>query len=102
MVLDRGSSATLGRTCALQEEKLVFHLFSIFSHEQYCSFDLDLPIECDDEYWVANEPEQAFKQPAGVPSRISYFNWMIKLSNIRAMVIRRIVRLFHRVFEISA
>lgn len=58
------------------------------------SFDLDLPIECDDEYWEAEDPENSFKQPSGLPSYISYFVWMVKLDSIRAMVIRRIVRRF--------
>lgn len=60
-----------------------------------CSFDLDLPIQCDDEYWLnEDEPENAFKQPVGVPSQVSYFVWNIKLSNFLAMTIRKIVRVF--------
>lgn len=63
------------------------------SHVLY-SFDLDLPIECDDEYWMTEDPEKAFQQPPGLPSRVSYFVWMLKFGNIRAAAIRRIVRRF--------
>lgn len=63
---------------------------SSFSHVAN-SFDLELPIECDDEYWVAEDPENSFKQPPGLPSGISFFVWMIKLSNLGATALRRIV-----------
>lgn len=59
------------------------------------SFDVELPVECDDEYWATEAPYDAFKQPNGVPSQVSYFIWMIKLSNIRARAIREIVRRFY-------
>lgn len=66
-------------------------VLSIVPDERF-SFDVDLPTECDDEYWVADDLGNAFKQPPGLPSQMSYFVWMIKLSNIRAKANRRIVR----------
>lgn len=68
-------SASLGRPCAIQEE----------------DFDVDLPTEVDDEYWEnEHEPEQAFKQPPGKPSLLSYFISLIKLIQILAVALRTI------------
>jgi hypothetical protein len=55
------------------------------------SFDLDLPIECDDEYWENSNPEECFKQPAGQPSTIEFFNRYLSLTDILAYTIRTIV-----------
>jgi hypothetical protein len=55
------------------------------------SFDLDMPVECDDEYWEHNDPDQAFKQPPEMPSVIAYFNSSLKLSQILAFALRTIV-----------
>lgn len=61
------------------------------SEASLLSFDLDLPIECDDEYWVTSDPAQAFKQPPGKPAMISYFNCMLRLNQINAFAMRTIV-----------
>ncbi|KAJ2915986.1 hypothetical protein MD484_g4433, partial [Candolleomyces efflorescens] len=45
-------------------------------------FDVDLPIECDDEYWEDPDPEKAFKQPPGKPSKVSYFCALLRLLQI--------------------
>jgi hypothetical protein len=67
--------ASFGRPCAIQEE----------------DFDVDLPTEIDDEYWENElEPEQAFKQPVGKPSVLSYFVSIIKLIQILAVALRTI------------
>jgi len=55
------------------------------------SFDLDLPVECDDEYWSPSDPKDAFKQPPGMPSKMSYFIAYLKLSQILAFALRTIV-----------
>ncbi|KAF5372065.1 hypothetical protein D9758_005023 [Tetrapyrgos nigripes] len=39
-------------------------------------------VECDDEYWEAEDPEQAFKQPEGKPSLISYWNCYCRLMEV--------------------
>lgn len=55
------------------------------------SFDLDLPAECDDEYWSPPDPKDAFKQPPGKPSEMSFFIAYLKLSQILAFALRTIV-----------
>lgn len=55
------------------------------------SFDLDLPVECDDEYWSPEDPKDAFTQPPGKPSKMSYFIAYLKLSQILAFALRTIV-----------
>ncbi|KAJ6542285.1 fungal-specific transcription factor domain-containing protein [Mycena vulgaris] len=64
--MDRSISATLGRTCAIHHN----------------DFDLDPPIECDEEYW--EHPTDPFEQPMGVPSRVAFFNALLRLSHILA------------------
>jgi hypothetical protein len=56
------------------------------------SFDVDLPLECDDEYWEHPNPDMAFKQPPGKPSVIAYFNSYLKLNQVLAFSLRTIVR----------
>ncbi|KAE9395145.1 hypothetical protein BT96DRAFT_997922 [Gymnopus androsaceus JB14] len=41
-----------------------------------------LPIECDEIYWETEDPEKAFVQPPGVPSRLSFFIFYCKLLEI--------------------
>ncbi|KAI0326454.1 hypothetical protein GY45DRAFT_1258946 [Cubamyces sp. BRFM 1775] len=74
VAMDRHASFALGRPCAIQDE----------------DFDLDLPIECDDEYWTHPDPEQAFKQPPGKPSTVTFFNCYIRLHQILAFALRTI------------
>ncbi|KAF9049480.1 hypothetical protein BDZ89DRAFT_1154371 [Hymenopellis radicata] len=45
-------------------------------------FDVDLPIDCDDEYWDHPNPKLNFKQPDGLPSSISFFIELLKLIRI--------------------
>ncbi|KAF8998967.1 fungal-specific transcription factor domain-containing protein [Cyathus striatus] len=61
--LDRTTSTSVGRPCATFDE----------------NFDLDMPIECDDEYWENPNPEYRFKQPEGVPSIYSTKTKWLKL-----------------------
>lgn len=56
------------------------------------SFDVELPIVCDDEYMEHPDPEQAFKQPAGKPSLIACFVSTLKLMQITTFALRTIVR----------
>lgn len=94
MVLDRLMGASFGRPCAIQEEEYVFGClgFPKRIHDSFASFDVDFPMEIDDEYWDnEHEPDKAFKQPAGKPSVISYFVSLIKLIQILAVALRTIV-----------
>lgn len=74
VAMDRFGSAALGRPCAIQDE----------------DFDLDLPLEVDDEYWEHPDPAKAFQQPPGVPCSISFFNSFLKLNQILAFALRTI------------
>ncbi|KAJ7595715.1 fungal-specific transcription factor domain-containing protein [Mycena floridula] len=53
-------------------------------------YDQDPPAECDDEYWDHSDPEQAFKQPAGKPSKLTYWLNYMKLLEIMAFSQRTI------------
>ena len=56
------------------------------------SFDLDLPLEVDDEYWEGRrDGEKMFEQPRNIPSRIAAFNHFIKLTQIMAFTMRTMV-----------
>ncbi|KAJ7657176.1 fungal-specific transcription factor domain-containing protein [Mycena polygramma] len=67
---DRVMSANMGCACAVQYE----------------DFDVDLPTECDDEYW--EHPTHPFQQPTGVPSRVTFFNTLIRLHHILAFSLK--------------
>ncbi|KAI0372641.1 hypothetical protein BV20DRAFT_963680 [Pilatotrama ljubarskyi] len=56
-------------------------------------FDVALPIECDDEYWVSEDPEKAFKQPPGKPSKITFWTSYVRLSKIVGYVLRTLYSL---------
>ncbi|CAA7262258.1 unnamed protein product [Cyclocybe aegerita] len=53
-------------------------------------FDLEFPIECDDEYWEHPDPEKRFKQPPNKPSLISAFNVQLKLIKIMGLCSRMV------------
>lgn len=63
------------------------------------SIDLDLPIGCDDEYWLNPNPELAFKQPEGKPSTVTFFNCALRLTQIHAFALRTIVRGFSTYYD---
>ncbi|KAJ7179778.1 fungal-specific transcription factor domain-containing protein [Mycena filopes] len=72
VALDRLISTSLGRSCALHLEE----------------FDVELPIECDDEYWENDDPALAFKQPDGKPSQVTFFRCFLQLNNILAFALK--------------
>ncbi|KAJ7021461.1 hypothetical protein C8F04DRAFT_267477 [Mycena alexandri] len=53
-------------------------------------YNIDYPIECDDEYWQPSDPAMAFKQPLGKPSVTSYAIVFFKLVEIIGMAQRTI------------
>ncbi|KAF9068619.1 fungal-specific transcription factor domain-containing protein [Rhodocollybia butyracea] len=73
-MLDRQTCLALGRPCSLHDEE----------------FDLDLPIDCDDEYWVQENPEDCFKQPPDKPSKITFVIRFIEASVILSHALRTI------------
>ncbi|KAJ7217845.1 fungal-specific transcription factor domain-containing protein [Mycena pura] len=74
LTLDRTVCSFLGRPTAIHVE----------------DYDVELPLEVDDEYWEHPDPEQAFKQPAGKPSLITYFVCHIRLCEILGSTLRRL------------
>ncbi len=95
MSIDRLTSSFSGRPCGLQDEECVCCSLVFFGErDQLCSansFDLDLPIECDDEFWETPNEEDRFTQPAGTPSCIAFFNCYLSLMDILAYAMRAIV-----------
>jgi len=57
------------------------------------SFDRELPCDCDDEYWVTSDPSQAFVQPEGKPSVMSFFITLLKLLDIVGFAQQTLVEL---------
>ncbi|KAG6901646.1 hypothetical protein C0995_009645 [Termitomyces sp. Mi166 len=53
-------------------------------------FDIDMPVECDDEYWEHPDPKLCWRQPTPdkTPSVMVYFTWYIKLNQILAFLLR--------------
>ncbi|KAG6853489.1 hypothetical protein C0991_004035 [Blastosporella zonata] len=74
--MDRLFSSSTGRPCAINDE----------------DFDVDPPIECDDEYWEHIDPKQRWRQPTPekTPSVIVYFNVYIRLNQILAFLLRTV------------
>ena len=92
VVFDRIGSMSLGRACGMAEEEFVFFLIANLFIKTCGSFDLDLPLEVDDEYWEARQDgEKIFEQPRSIPSRIAAFNHFIKLTQIMAFTMRTMV-----------
>ncbi|KAF8315626.1 hypothetical protein DL93DRAFT_2057071 [Clavulina sp. PMI_390] len=91
---------------SLQEEQqkrafwfaiLTFTYFSAIGRPLACQdedFDLDLPVEVDDEYWSSPSQEGAPiptpRQPTGVPSKISSFVASLKLYQTMAFALRTV------------
>ncbi|KAL0950434.1 hypothetical protein HGRIS_010385 [Hohenbuehelia grisea] len=65
---DRITSLSLGRPCVVQDD----------------DYDLDLPVECDDEYWVVHNKRLYFQQPHNKPSRVAFFNSYLQVSQMCA------------------
>ncbi|PBL03346.1 hypothetical protein ARMGADRAFT_12352 [Armillaria gallica] len=53
-------------------------------------YDLDMPIECDDEYWEHPNPSRAFKQPAGKLSTVTFWVKYLELLEIFAFMHRTV------------
>ena len=59
------------------------------------SIDVELPLEVDDEYWVATDSQPAFVQPADKPAQATAFVKLLKLSSIISYALQTIVRNIH-------
>ena len=92
--LDRSISSALGRSCAIQDEGWgsFICLLGDTCSSTFSSFDIDFPLEVDDEYWENPlDPERAFVQPPNKPSTSSFFVSYSKLSQILGFILRTIV-----------
>lgn len=56
------------------------------------SFDIDLPLEVDDEYWEADEPHLAFRQPPNKPSTITSFVAWLEMGQTITFALKTLVR----------
>ncbi|KAI0763826.1 fungal-specific transcription factor domain-containing protein [Trametes elegans] len=74
VTLEWGTSYGLGRPACIYDEEI----------------DVSLPTECDDEHWTADNLAEAFKQPPGKPSMVSFTNCFIGLSRLIAHATRTI------------
>ncbi|KAF8072284.1 fungal-specific transcription factor domain-containing protein [Lyophyllum atratum] len=74
VTMDRIISSALGRPCAIQDE----------------DFDVDLPVECDDEYWEHPDPSKRFKQPPNKPSYITGYILLLKLNQVLTILLRTV------------
>ena len=89
--MDRMTSPPLGRPCSIQDEEYEPLCSREFLLTWSTSFDLDWPVDCDDEYWDNPDPEKCFKQPPNKPSLITAFILYLKLHKILALSLRTIV-----------
>jgi hypothetical protein len=72
ITFDRIISSVAGRPCNNLDEEC----------------DIGLPTECDDEYLDHPDPNLAWKQPPGIPSRMEYFICSVKLYQILSQILR--------------
>lgn len=70
---------------------LCFHLASEPSSNLHCSYDLDLLIECDDEYWDESNSSVSFVQPHGQPSYVASWNHHLRLLQVAGYAQSQIV-----------
>ncbi|KAJ6514822.1 fungal-specific transcription factor domain-containing protein [Mycena vitilis] len=72
LLFDVQFSAALGRALAIHEP----------------DFDLDAPIRCDDEYWVATSSNAAFEQPENKPSLVDFIHCELCINRILAFAVK--------------
>ena len=92
VILDWISAYGLGRPICIHNAEYVLCCHRDSRAYLEVSIDVSLPVECDDEYWVASDAGPAFKQPPGRPSKIAFFNCFVRLHQILAFAMRTIVR----------
>lgn len=55
------------------------------------SYDVDYPVECDDEYWEDADGNPVFEQPPDKPAKPSFFRYFLRLKQIHMYALRTIV-----------
>ncbi len=95
MFLDISYASVFGHTPTLNYEMSVYFENSVKKNRLTgFRFDIDYPIECDDEYWE----NDAFAQPKDTPSSISFFVQLMKLMQILSYILRVTVSLSSHFF----
>ncbi|KAJ7589102.1 fungal-specific transcription factor domain-containing protein [Mycena floridula] len=89
--MDIISSSSMGKPCMISREELS-HFYMVCTNclPIHCSFDVDLPIECDDEYWEHPDPAKAFQQPVDKPSKVTSFICFIQIMDLMATAVRKL------------
>ncbi|KAI0080942.1 hypothetical protein K474DRAFT_1768943 [Panus rudis PR-1116 ss-1] len=90
---DRTMCMVMGQAPSIYDEEYVTHVLSRFLTYHNVgggSIDADYPTECDDEYWEVTESTLKFHQPPGKPSKIAFFNSLLRLSQILSVTLRTI------------
>ncbi|PFH51533.1 hypothetical protein AMATHDRAFT_142483 [Amanita thiersii Skay4041] len=72
VVFDCLGGTSLGRCCGFGQE----------------DFDLEMPLEVDDEYWESEDPSKAFQQPPGVPALVASFNCFVRLTQVLTFALK--------------
>jgi hypothetical protein len=57
------------------------------------SYDVEYPLDVDDEFWDTGDPATDFVQPSDQPSKISVFVCLLKLVKVIARSMKIIVSL---------
>jgi len=55
------------------------------------SFNVEYPLEVDDEFWENDDPQLAFRQPSDKPSTVVAFNLWLRLTDFTASALHRFV-----------
>ncbi|KIK69078.1 hypothetical protein GYMLUDRAFT_35129 [Collybiopsis luxurians FD-317 M1] len=79
LILERMIGSFAGRPPSVHEEE----------------YDVEFPVDADDEYWNHPDPNLNFKQPAEKPSKVSFFIHYLKLMDILAHAMRVIYPIRH-------
>jgi hypothetical protein len=90
-------SAFLGRPRVTRDDECVYSLCAVYDLTRLLpSYDIDYPVECDDEYWDHPDPEKRFQQPEGKPSVAAFIVTYLKLTEILGTAQKTIVScLYH-------
>jgi hypothetical protein len=83
------------RRVGFQASSLVYAIWTYSAQ----SFDVDWPMECDDEYWGTGSLSPPFNQPADKPSKLTFFILMLKLQQIHAFALRTLVSFVSHLHE---
>ncbi|KAF8997064.1 fungal-specific transcription factor domain-containing protein [Cyathus striatus] len=84
VALDRLISMGMGRPCAIFDDH----------------FDIDMPVECDDEYWEHPDQKKRFRQPKDIPSTLTAFNLHLRLYKIMAYSMNTIYSIKTKFWEL--